>query len=46
MIEVADENGWSKDIYLTGHSKGGAMASVAALFLKRDPILPDPTYVW
>lgn len=45
MIEVADENGWSKDIYLTGHSKGGAMASVAALFLKRDPILPDPTYV-
>mmetsp|Transcript_3148 Transcript_3148/g.5851 ORF Transcript_3148/g.5851 Transcript_3148/m.5851 type:complete len:439 (+) Transcript_3148:306-1622(+) len=45
MIQEAEDNGWSKDIYLTGHSKGGAMASIAALLLKRDPNLPDPTYV-
>ena len=46
MLEVAEENGWSQNVYLTGHSKGGAMASIAAVLLKRDSILPDPTYVW
>lgn len=45
MIKEAEDNGWSKNIYLTGHSKGGAMASIAAVLLKRDPSLPDPTYV-
>ncbi len=46
MLEVSKENGWSQNIYLTGHSKGGAMASIAAVLLKRDPSLPDPTFVW
>jgi len=32
-------------IYLTGHGKGGAMASIAALLIKDDPDLPDPSYV-
>jgi len=32
-------------IYLTGHSKGGAMASLAAIFFTNDPNLPDPHYV-
>eukprot|EP00980_Cylindrotheca_fusiformis_P012341 scaffold3031_cov102-Cylindrotheca_fusiformis.AAC.1 len=33
-------------IYLTGHSKGGCLASLYALELKRDAeILPNPTYV-
>jgi Predicted lipase len=46
MIQEAEDNGWSKNIYLTGHSKGGAMASIAAILLKRDANLPDPTHVW
>lgn len=32
-------------IYLTGHSKGGALASIAAIMLRQSPTLPDPTYV-
>jgi len=46
MLEESEARGWSKNVYLTGHSKGGAMASIAAVLLKRDPKLPDPTYVW
>jgi hypothetical protein len=46
MIQEAEDKGWSKNIYLTGHSKGGAMASIAAILLKRDASLPDLTYVW
>lgn len=32
-------------IFLTGHSKGGALAAIAALFVQRDKELPDPDYV-
>lgn len=46
MLEISEENGWSQNVYLTGHSKGGAMASIAAVLLKRESSLPDPTYVW
>lgn len=45
MLSTSEEMGWKKDVYFTGHSKGGAMASVAALLMKRDGDLPDPTYV-
>jgi len=45
MIEVCELNGWSTNVYLTGHSKGGAMATVAAVLMKIDNELPDPTYV-
>jgi len=34
-----------KNIYLTGHSKGGALASIAAILMKNDADLPNPTYV-
>jgi len=41
-------------IYLARHGKpnnrtkntGSAMASIAALLIKEDPDLPDPSYVW
>lgn len=46
MVAEAEENGWSSDIYLTGHGKGGAMASIASVFIKRNNSLPDPKYVW
>ena len=46
MLVEAGENGWSQEVYLTGHSKGGAMASIASILLKRDTTLPDPAYVW
>jgi len=46
MLGEAEQNGWSQEVYLTGHSKGGAMASIASIFLKRDTSLPDPAYVW
>lgn len=46
MIEESAANGWKQDVVLTGHSKGGAMASVAAVLMKTDPDLPDPSYVW
>lgn len=45
MLKISDERGWNKEVYFTGHSKGGAMASVAALLMKRDGDLPDPAYV-
>jgi len=45
MLKTAEEMGWKQDVYFTGHSKGGAMASVAALLMKRDGDLPDPAYV-
>lgn len=45
MLVEAGENGWSQEVYLTGHSKGGAMASIASILLKRDTALPDPAYV-
>lgn len=45
MLENCEKKGWKKDVYFTGHSKGGAMATVAALLMKRDTELPDPTYV-
>jgi len=45
MLGNSEKMGWKKDVYFTGHSKGGAMASVAALLMKRDGDLPDPTYV-
>lgn len=45
MLQECEANGWSTDIYLTGHSKGGAMASIAAMLMKRDPDLPDPKLV-
>jgi hypothetical protein len=32
-------------IYLTGHSKGGAMASIAAFLMRQSSSLPNPTYV-
>lgn len=46
MVAEAEENGWSSDIYLTGHGKGGAMASIASVFIRRSNSLPDPKYVW
>lgn len=46
MLVEAEQNGWSQEVYLTGHSKGGAMASIASILLKRDTTLPDPAYVW
>ncbi len=46
MLEESRVNGWREDVYLTGHSKGGALATVAAVLMKRDKELPDPTYVW
>jgi len=45
MLQVCDERGLKKDVYFTGHSKGGAMASLLALLMKRDMDLPDPAYV-
>jgi len=45
MLRISEEKGWKKDVYFTGHSRGGAMASVAALLMKRDGDFPDPTYV-
>lgn len=45
MLAISDEMGWKQDVFFTGHSKGGAMASVAALLMQRDGDLPDPTYV-
>lgn len=46
MLKISKEEGWKQDVYFTGHSKGGAMASVAALLMKRDGDFPDPAYVW
>jgi hypothetical protein len=46
MLEECALNGWKQDVIFTGHSKGGAMASVAALLMKTDKDLPDPSYVW
>ncbi len=46
MLEECALNGWKQDVVFTGHSKGGAMASVAALLMKTDKDLPDPSYVW
>ena len=46
MVAEAEENGWSSDIYVTGHGKGGAMASIASVFIRRSNSLPDPKYVW
>lgn len=34
-----------KAVYLTGHSKGGSLASVAAILMHFDPDLPTPTKV-
>lgn len=45
MLEESKVNGWKQDVILTGHSKGGAMATVAAVLMKRDSDLPDPSYV-
>lgn len=45
MLQESEANGWSTNIYLTGHSKGGAMASIAAMLMVRDSELPDPTHV-
>lgn len=45
MLEESALNGWKQDVILTGHSKGGAMATVAAVLMKRDSDLPDPSYV-
>jgi predicted lipase len=45
MLQECEANGWSTNIYLTGHSKGGAMASIAAMLMVRDSDLPDPTHV-
>lgn len=45
MLEECDQKGWKKNVYLTGHSKGGAMASIASVLMKRDPELPDAEYV-
>jgi hypothetical protein len=46
MLEESAANGWKQDVILTGHSKGGAMATIAAVMMKRDSDLPDPSYVW
>jgi len=46
MLKTSEVMGWKQDVYFTGHSKGGAMASVAALLMERDGDLPDPAYVW
>lgn len=45
MLKTSEEMGWKQNVYFTGHSKAGAMASVAALLMKRDGDLPDPSYV-
>jgi len=45
MLKTSEVMGWKQDVYFTGHSKGGAMASVAALLMQRDRDLPDPAYV-
>ena len=39
MLESDDQ----KPVYLTGHSKGGAMASIATMLLANDPDLPNAT---
>ena len=46
MLEESQGNGWKQDVYLTGHSKGGALATLAAVLMKGEKDLPDPTYVW
>lgn len=46
MLQECEEKGWKKDVYFTGHSKGGAMASIAAILMKADKELPDPSYIW
>mmetsp|Transcript_18539 Transcript_18539/g.53446 ORF Transcript_18539/g.53446 Transcript_18539/m.53446 type:complete len:308 (+) Transcript_18539:147-1070(+) len=40
MIQIAEPQ-----IFLTGHSKGGALAALAAIMMQRDNELPDPSYV-
>mmetsp|Transcript_38465 Transcript_38465/g.89432 ORF Transcript_38465/g.89432 Transcript_38465/m.89432 type:complete len:336 (+) Transcript_38465:217-1224(+) len=37
--------GCAPDIYITGHSKGGAMATLTAALLKMDASVPDPKAV-
>lgn len=38
-------NGAAPEIYLTGHSKGGAVAALTAAFMKIDADIPDPSEV-
>lgn len=46
MLEMFDVNTMnSTKIYLTGHSKGGAMASIAAILVNGDADLPNVTEV-
>mmetsp|Transcript_29569 Transcript_29569/g.45139 ORF Transcript_29569/g.45139 Transcript_29569/m.45139 type:complete len:489 (-) Transcript_29569:309-1775(-) len=45
MVAECEEKGWKTDVHITGHSKGGAMASIAAILMKRDKDLPDPKYI-
>ena len=46
MLEESRVNGWKSDVVLTGHSKGGSLATIAAVLMKNDSSLPDPSYVW
>mmetsp|Transcript_5656 Transcript_5656/g.8426 ORF Transcript_5656/g.8426 Transcript_5656/m.8426 type:complete len:356 (-) Transcript_5656:35-1102(-) len=38
-------NNETQNVYLTGHSKGGALATLAALLMHNDASLPNPTSV-
>jgi len=44
-VEVDNDNDEPPKIYLTGHSKGGSLASLFALTMLKDKDLPDPTGV-
>lgn len=44
VLEII-QNKTNTTVYLTGHSKGGAMASLAAIFMNRDVDLPNVTRV-
>merc|ERR1712130_157013 len=45
MGEESRMNGWKEDVILTGHSKGGSLATITAVLMKNDSSLPDPSYV-
>lgn len=45
LLFDAKANAQPTNVYLTGHSKGGALASIAAILMKRSDTMPDPMHV-